>query len=85
MSWGKQRKVQKFFRSTKKKIIKIDKDGNEIVAKILYKIEFIDSARFMVSSLSNFQILLIILQKEVIKLNVKIVIVFLNMKLFRTI
>ena len=85
MSWGKQRKVQKFFCSNKKKIIKIDKDGNEIVAKILYKIEFIDSARFMVSSLSNFQILLIILQKEVIKLNVKIVIVFLNMKLLRTI
>ena len=84
MSWGKQRKVQKIFRSNKKKIIKIDKDGNEIVAKILYKIEFIDSARFMVSSLSNFQILLIILQKEVIKLNVKIVIVFLNMKLLRT-
>ena len=85
MSWGKQRKVQKFFCSNKKKIIKIDKDGNEIVAKILYKIEFIDSARFMVSSLSNFQILLIILQKEFIKLNVKIVVVFLNMKLLRTI
>ena len=31
----------------------IDKDGNESVVTISYKIEFIDSARFMASSLSN--------------------------------
>ena len=32
---------------------KIDKDGNENVVNISYKIKFIDSARFMVTSLSN--------------------------------
>ena len=34
-------------------MIKIDKDGNESVIAISYKIKFIDSARFMASSLSN--------------------------------
>ena len=32
---------------------KINKDGNESVATISYKIKFINSARFMASSLSN--------------------------------
>ena len=32
---------------------KIDKDDNECIVTISYKIEFFDSARFMVSSLSN--------------------------------
>ena len=32
---------------------KIDKDGNESVVTISYKIKFIDSARFMAISLSN--------------------------------
>ena len=53
MSWGKQRKVQNFFCSKKNEITKIDKDGNESVVNISYKIKFIDSARFMASSLSN--------------------------------
>ena len=34
-------------------IIKIDKDRNESIVTISYKIKFIDSARFMMSSLSN--------------------------------
>ena len=34
-------------------IIKIDKEGNEAVETISSKIEFIDSARFMASALSN--------------------------------
>ena len=34
-------------------IIEIDKDGNEIVLTISYKLKFIDSARFMTTSLSN--------------------------------
>ena len=50
MSWGQQRKVQNFFRSNR---TKIDKDGNESVVIIPYKIKFIDSARFMITSLSN--------------------------------
>ena len=50
MSWRKQRKVQNFFVPTKEEITKIDKDGNESVTTISYKIKFIDSARFMASS-----------------------------------
>ena len=53
MSRGKQRKVQNFFCSKKNEITKIDKDGNESVVNICHKITFIDSARFMASSLSN--------------------------------
>ena len=56
-----------------KEATKNDKDGNESVVTISYKIKFIDSARFMQD---HYQILLIISQKEFIKLNVKIVIVF---------
>ena len=43
MSWWKYRKVTK-----------VDEEGNENIIKISYKIKFIDSARFMTSSLSNF-------------------------------
>ena len=53
----------------KKKITKIDKDGNKSFVNISYKIKFTDSARFMKSSLI---IMLIISQKEFIKLNVKV-------------
>ena len=35
-------------------IVKIDRDGNESVLTISYKKEFIDSARFMATLLSNF-------------------------------
>ena len=37
----------------KKKITKIDKDGNDNIVNISYKIEFINSFRFMSSSLSS--------------------------------
>ena len=46
MSWGK-------YGITEEEVTKITKDGNESVAAISYKIKFIDSARFMASSLSN--------------------------------
>ena len=36
-----------------KEVINIDKDSNKSVVTISYKIKFIDSARFMASSLSN--------------------------------
>ena len=39
--------------SIERVLIKVDKDGNESVVTISYKIKFIDSARFMASSLSN--------------------------------
>ena len=36
-----------------KEVIKVDKDGNEYIIFISCKIEFIESARFMASLLSN--------------------------------
>ena len=39
--------------SIKKEITKTDKDGNDKIMKISYKIKFIDSFRFMSSSLSS--------------------------------
>ena len=53
MSWRKYRKMENCFSSNRKKNKKIDKDGDEDTTTISYKIKFIDSARFMVSSLSN--------------------------------
>ena len=62
MSWRKYRKVQNFSIPIEKEVpiqknsntkIKIDKDANESVVTVSYKITFIDSARFMASSLSN--------------------------------
>ena len=46
-------KYQTFSLPTEKEFINNDKDGNESVATISYKIKFIDSARFMATSLSN--------------------------------
>ena len=52
--YGKNKEKYKMFSAlTKKEITKIDKDGNKSVVNISYKIKFIDSARLMVSSLSN--------------------------------
>ena len=78
MSWGKLIKVQNFFLSNRKEVIKIDKDGNESVVTISYKIRFIDSARFTTISLTN--LVDNLTQKEFTKLNVKIMITFLNVK-----
>ena len=51
---GKNTEKYKIFSvSAEKEITKIDKDGNESVVIISYKVKFIDSARFMASSLSN--------------------------------
>ena len=60
MSWrtieclGENKEKYKTFSvPIKKEIKKIDKDGNETVETISYKIKFIDNARFMASSLWN--------------------------------
>ena len=37
----------------KREVINIDKDGNKSVETMSYKIKFIDSSRFMVTSLSK--------------------------------
>ena len=51
---GKTQKRTKVFSIPIEKVaIKVDKDGNEDIATIFYKIKFIDSAKFMTSSLSN--------------------------------
>ena len=78
MSWENIQKSTKLFSVLiVKEVTEINKDGNESVATISYKIKFIDSARFMASSLSN---LVDNLAKGIQKLSVKIVIVFLNTK-----
>ena len=69
MSLRKYRKVENFSVSLEKEVTKFDKDGNESVVIISYKMKFVDSARFMSTSLS---ILLTISQKEFTKLNVRL-------------
>ena len=46
-------KYKTFSVSTKKEFTKIDKDGNKSVVTIFCKIKFIDSAKFVATSLSN--------------------------------
>ena len=51
-----EKKIEKYKNFSiliKKEITKIDETGNESFENISYKIKFIDSARFMASSLSN--------------------------------
>ena len=51
---GENTKKHKTFSvPTEKDIRKVDKDGNEDIATVYYKIKFIDNAKFMASSLSN--------------------------------
>ena len=42
-----------FFDSIKREIVKIDNEGNKALETISYKITFIDTLRFMTTSLSN--------------------------------
>ena len=49
----KYRKYITFSVPVKKKITKKDKNGNHKITKISYKIKFIDSCRFLSTSLSN--------------------------------
>ena len=65
-----------------KEIPKIDKVGNESVVTISYKIKSIDSARFMVTSLSN---LVDNLTEGIHKIKCEDCILFLNMKVSRII
>ena len=61
-----------------KKVTRIDKNGEKNIKNIYYLLQFIDSARFMASSLSN---LVIIFLKEFIQLNVNTNIMKKNVKL----
>ena len=58
----------------------IEKEVTKSVVTISYEVKYIDSARFMATSLSN---LIDNLTERIHKINVKIVIVFLNMKVLR--
>ena len=77
---GKILKITKLFRLRQKKNL-IKKEMRILFIIISYKIKFINSARFMGSLLSN---LVNNLAERFTKLNVKIVIVFLNMKVLGT-
>ena len=61
----------------KREVIKIDKDGKKCVKTISYKIKGLDSMRFMATLLTKLGIISL---RESIKLNVKTVVVLLNMK-----
>ena len=45
--------IKPCFQSQQKEVTEINKDGNENAVTISYQIKFIDSARFMATSLSN--------------------------------
>ena len=49
----KYRKAQNFFSCNRKRNKKTDKDGNENLTTVSYKIKFVNRARFMASSSSN--------------------------------
>ena len=46
-------KYKTFSAPVEKEVTSVDKDGNKSVVTIFYRIKFIDSARFMASSLSS--------------------------------
>ena len=50
---GRYKKVQKYLRSNRKRTTEVDKDGNESVVAVSYKMKFIDSGRYMATPLSN--------------------------------
>ena len=49
----KHGKKNYLFSSKEKKVTRIDKNGEKVTKNISYILQFIDSARFMASSLSN--------------------------------
>ena len=51
--WKTQKSIKLFPVLIENEVTNIDKDGNESVATISYKIKFIDEAKFMATSLSN--------------------------------
>ena len=77
MCWWKHVTCKTFSVPIKKEVIKIDKDGNKSVETISYKIKFIDSMRFMTTSLSK---LVDNLTEGFTKLSAKNAIFFLSMK-----
>ena len=52
MPWRNQREVKTFSVDIENEIGKADKDGNKDIKTVFYKVKFLDSARFMGSSLS---------------------------------
>ena len=89
MSWKNREKYKAFSVPIENEAITIDKDGNEDMITISYKRKFIliKENFLIVEDLLqlHYQILLVISEKEFTRLNVKIAIVFLNMKASRII
>ena len=53
MLWGNTEKCKTSSILIEKEVTKVDKDVNESVVFMSYEIKFIDSAKFMATSLSN--------------------------------
>ena len=81
-----------------KEVTRIDKNGEEITKNISYILQFIDSARFMASSLSNLvnnlfegihrikcNLNMMIKNVKLVELNVSIATVFLNTQILKMI
>ena len=80
---GKTKEKYKTFSvPIEKEVTNIDKDGNESVVTISYKIKFFDSTRFMASSLSS---LVNNLAKEIHKIKCKDCDYFLEYEVLRII
>ena len=75
-------KCKTFSVPIEKELTSIDEDSYESVVTMSYKINFIDSARFMVILLSNF---VDNVTKGIHSIKCEVVIVFLNMKVLRII
>ena len=85
-SIGKNTEKNKTFSvQTENEVTNIDKDGEQGVVTISYKIKVIVQLIVQYLWQVHYHILLIISQKEFIKTNATTVIVFLNMKVSRTI
>ena len=79
--WRKTKKCKPFFILIEREVTKFDKDGNKTIVTISYKRNF-DRGRYMASTLSN---LVDNFAEGNTKLNVKIVIVYLNAMVSMTI
>ena len=64
---GNTEKYKTFSVPIEIEVTRVGKNGEEITNTISYRLQFIDSVRFVIA---HYQILLIILLKEFIKLNV---------------
>ena len=77
---GNTGKYLTFTAPIEKEVARIDKNGEEITKNISYVLQFIDSARFMTSSLSN---LVNNLSEEIHRINICVVTTAINKSLMK--